>query len=182
MSSGATRLARLVVALALGALAAVPAAIAQSTASAGARAGTRIILPLQLSNAAELSFGRLSYSGSGQDGLVILPAKAPSTRVAVRVTLLPNGGETPLVRRINGEPGFSYRISLPQSVRTTSGNLLVGSFTLWSQNSRDVTASRSGQLDALGMDVLRVGATLTVPKGTRNAIYSARVPVTIAYE
>lgn len=158
---------------------AAPGPGAQS-ASAGAR--TVILRPITVAATAELSFGRLVYAGNGLVGTLILPAKPPSTRVAVRVNLLLNGGETPLIRSITGEPSRIYRVGLPTSVRTTSGDLLVSAFTLWSSTQGDVSKTRLGAFNAQGSDTLRLGATLTVPKGTRQGIYAALVPVTISYE
>lgn len=159
-----------------------PAAPAPGAQSASAGARTIILRPITVAATAELSFGRLVYSGSGLDGILILPAKPPSVRVAVRVNLLLNGGETPLIRSLTGEPNRIYRVGLPASVRTMSGDLLVSAFTLWSSTQGDVSQTRLGAFDAQGSDTLRLGATLTVPKGTRQGIYAALVPVTISYE
>lgn len=113
---------------------------------------------------------------------MILPAKPPSSPVAVRVEISSEDDTSPLVREITGEPRRSYRISVPPSVTTTSGSLLVNSFTLWSRNSRDISSSRTGVLDSSGKDKLYLGGQVTVPKGTRSGNYWARVPVTISYE
>jgi len=151
-------------------------------ASAAATARTVILRPITVAAAAELSFGRLTYAGNGQDGIVILPARSPSTRVASRVSLLPQGGETPLLRSITGEPGRVYRVAVPASVRTSAGALQVNAFTLWSSTQGDISKTRLGAFSAKGADSLRLGGTLTVPKGTKQGIYAALVPVTISYE
>ena len=150
--------------------------------SASASARTIILRPITVAATAELSFGKLVYAGNGLDGTVILAAKSPSSRVAVRVNLLSNGGDTALIRAITGEPSRIYRVGLPTSVTTTSGDLLVNAFTLWSSTQGDVSQTRLGAFNAQGSDTLRLGATLTVPKGTRQGIYAALVPVTISYE
>lgn len=169
--------------MALFALSAHAQAVTSASAQAAtAKARTIILRPITVAAVAELSFGKLVYTGSGQDGTVILPAKPPSRRVAVRVNLLPNGGETPLLRSLTGEPGRIYRVGVPASVRTKSGNLLVSSFTLWSATQGEISRTRLGAFSAQGADSVRLGATLTVPKGTRQGIYAALVPVTISYE
>jgi hypothetical protein len=158
-----------------------PVADAKSS-SVSAAARTVILRPITVGAVAELSFGRLTYAGSGLDGTVILPARAPSKRIAVRVSLLPDGGETPLLRTLTGEPGRIYRVGVPVSVGTTAGALRADAFTLWSGTQGDISKTRLGAFDAQGADTLRLGATLTVPRGTRNGIYAALVPVTISYE
>ena len=150
--------------------------------SSAATARAVILRPITVAAAAELSFGKLTYAGNGQVGTVILPARSPSSRVASRVSLLPKGGETPLLRSVTGEPGRIYRVAVPGSVRTSSGGLLVNAFTLWSGTQGDISKTRLGAFNGKGSDSLRLGATLTVPKGTRQGIYAALVPVTISYE
>lgn len=160
-----------------------PTATAQGApATAGASASGTVIRPISIRRAAELSFGRLAYAGRGQDGIVILPARPPSQRVAANVALLPNGGETAGVRHLVGEPNRAYRVTVPGFVMTNSGMLRVNQFTLWSSTRQDISASRLGSFNANGTDTLRLGGTLAVPKGTRQGIYDATVPVTIAYE
>jgi hypothetical protein len=162
------------------------AILAQHTGaqSANAQASTSVTIlrPITVTAVSELSFGRLQYSGNGLDGYVILPAIPPPTRSAIRVILLPNGGERAFVRTLHGEPGRLYRVSLPESVLTTSGRLLVNEFTLWTQNQQSITATRLGTFGVNGSDTLRVGGKLTIPKGTRQGIYEVKVPVTISYE
>lgn len=63
-------------------LAAPVADAVDTSAKASAATGTArttIIRPITVSSVRELNFGKLLYSGNGQDGAVVLPAKAPST-------------------------------------------------------------------------------------------------------
>lgn len=169
--------------LALAAWSHAPACLAQrAQAASSASVSSAVIRPISVKRVAELSFGRLTYAGRGNDGVVIIPARPPSTRVASGVSLLPKGGETVLVRELVGEPNRVYRVTVPSFVPTRSGSLRVTSFTVWSATRQDITASRLGSFSANGTDTLRLGGTLNVPKGTREGIYDATVPVTIAYE
>jgi hypothetical protein len=166
---------------------AIGAAALMATAAYAAQrtiAGTAaIIRPMSVSTIAQMSFGRLHNNGAGPaTSNVVLSAGPPTARAALHVQLLPNGGETPAIRMITGEPGRMYRVTPPASATASPGGLTVTAFTLWSANSGDITASRLGQLNAQGTDTVRIGASLVVPNGTKNDTFTANTPVTITYD
>jgi len=159
-------------------LALAPAAqAAQKSASATAN----VFKAITITATAQMSFGKLQYNGNGPaTSYVVLSSKAPITRTSPDVQLLPNGGETPAIRKIVGEPGRVYRVTLsPVSI---PGGISVSVFTLWSQNRGDISASRLGQFDAAGSDILRVGGTMVVPKGTKNNTFVFNPTILISYE
>jgi hypothetical protein len=162
------------------------AALTATTTYAAQRtiAGTAtIIRTMSVSTTAQLSFGRLQYNGAGPAvAALVLRAAPPMARASTNVQLLPNGGETPAIRVITGEPGRIYRVTPPASATATPGGVTVTAFTLWSANSGDITSSRLGQLNAQGQDTIRIGASLMVPKGTKTDTFTANTPVTITYD
>jgi len=170
----------LVSVMATAAYAAPPGNSAQATATAR----TRIIRPLTISAPAQMSFGKLQYNaGSGPSvSPVVLSSAPPATRTSPDVQLLPNGGETPAIRTITGQPGALYRVTTPAAAASTPGSMVVNSFTVWSANSGNITASRLGQLNSQGVDTVRIGASLQVPVKTKNDTYAANVSITISYE
>jgi len=161
-------------------------ALTATTAYAAQRtiAGTAtIIRSMSVSTTAQMSFGKLQYNGAGPAvAAVVLRAAPPTARTSTDVQLLPNGGETPAIRVITGEPGRIYRVTPPASATAAPGGLSVTAFTLWSTNSGDITSSRLGQLNAQGRDTIRIGASLMVPRGTKNDTFTANTPVTITYD
>ena len=166
---------------------AIGAAALMATAAYAAQrtvAGTAtIIRPMSVSTIAQMSFGRLHNNGAGPaTSNVVLSAAPPAARTATHAQLLPNGGETPAIRVITGEPGRMYRVTPAASATATPGGLTVTAFTLWSANSGDITASRLGQLNAQGKDTIRIGASLVVPNGAKNDVFTADTPVTIGYD
>jgi hypothetical protein len=172
-------LSRTLVSAVIVALAAAPIAHA---ASAGATTSATIFKPMAVTAAAQMSFGRLQYNGkAGREvATVVLSAAAPATRTSADAQLLPNGGETPAVRNITGEPGRAYRVTVSPAL-ASPGGLAVDDFRIWSANSGDITA-RSGMLGPSGTDTIRIGATLWVPRGTKNDVYTALPTINIAYE
>lgn len=166
-------------ALALAALGGVAHA-AQGTAAARAR----IIRPLSVSASAQMSFGKLQYNAGSGPAIspVVLSSQPPTARTSPNVQLLPGGTETPAIRTITGQPGAVYRVTTPVSSTATPGGLTVNTFTVWSANSGNISTTRLGQLNAQGVDTIRVGATLQVPVKTKNDTYSANVPITISYD
>jgi hypothetical protein len=175
---------RVVLATAVAALGLVTVANAASQATASATARTRIIKPLTISAPAQMSFGRLQYNaGSGPAvSPVVLSSQPPAARTSPNVQLLPGGTETPAIRTITGQPGAVYRVTTPTSATATPEGLTVNTFTVWSANSGNITATRLGQLNASGVDTIRVGASLQAPVKTKNDTYTANVPITITYD
>ena len=162
-------------------------AVACSIASptfATQRTGTgsvTILRRLSISKTADLSFGRLHNQGpKGPTGTVTISAAPPTSRTGVNVQLTPNGGETPAIYSLSGEPNRAYRVSVPSSYPSTPGGLTVKSFTFWSTNS--MTATGGGHFSASGTDTVRIGATMTVPAGTKQDTFVAKVPVTVTYD
>jgi hypothetical protein len=163
--------------LPVGATAAGPAPV-----KATAKASATLIRPVRLSPFAALSFGRAVPTGTSPFGYVTVPATPPSTRQAQSATLLPGEESSPLVIAITGEPGRSYRITVPVSAASSPGNFAVSNFTVWTLTSRDVTVSKISKFNALGGDIISVGGKLAIPRGTKAQAYTAQVPVAIAYE
>lgn len=141
-----------------------------------------ILRPLSITATAELSFGRLQPQGNEKGGWVTVSAAPPVTRTASGVSTLSGGGETPAIRDIVGEAGRAYRVTLPASVAAIQGGYPVTAFMLWSANRGDITATGLSQLSSAGTDTIRIGATITFPKGAKQDIYTANVPITISYE
>lgn len=156
-----------------------------SQASTSAAASARVIQPLTIQARNELSFGSVGSTSNCPRGAVVIVVSRPGGQVrsgSPCLSLNRNGGETPLVRALRGQPGQSYRITVPTSALTLRGGLTVNNFTLYSSTSRDVTNTRFAALDNRGTDTLQVGATLQMPFGTAAGTYTARIPVTLAYE
>ena len=174
-----TRLATLLVAV----LAIAAASGAQAATHATATATATIFKPLNITATAQMSFGKLQYNaGSGPAvATVVLASQPPVTRTSSNVQLLPNGGETPAIRTMTGEPSRVYRVTVSNTTSTPDG-LLVNNFTIWSANSGDISASHLGTLSAAGTDTIRIGATLNVPQKTKNDTYTALPTILISYE
>jgi hypothetical protein len=161
----------------------VLAAHAQTQRTGSAAATVTVFKPLVIQSSAQMSFGKLQYNASSGPTIasVILSSSPPVTRTSNGVQLLPNGGETPAIRIITGEPGRPYRIAVANTM-ASPGGLQVASYTLWSQNSGNVTASKTAVLNAQGVDTIRIGATLSVPQKTKNDTFTATPAVTITYD
>jgi hypothetical protein len=156
---------------------------AGTTSSRTATTSVTILRPLTVSATAQMSFGKLHYQGNGPaTTTVVLNSAPPTTRTSANAQLLPNGGETPAVRQIGGEPNRAYTVSAPASAIASPGGLTVNHFTFWTANGGDITSNGLGHLSASGADTLRVGATLTVPNGTQNDTFTANPTITISYQ
>lgn len=172
------------VAIGLASLLAAPAT-AQVAVTRSANGSVTIFRPLSVGGTGGLNFGRLHNQGpKGPIGTVTVTSAPPAARSSTGsgIQLLPGTSPAPVIRNLTGEPSRAYHVGLPASVTATPGGLLVNQFTVWSQNSGNISVSRLGQLNASGQDTVRVGATLTVPPGTGNNVFTANVPVTLTYD
>lgn len=172
------------VAIGLAALLAPPAA-AQVSVTRSANGSVTIFRPLSIGGTGGLNFGRLHNQGPNAPvGTVTVTSAPPAARSSTGpgVQLLPGTNPEPVIRNLTGEPSRAYHVGLPASVTATPDGLLVDQFTVWSQNSGNISVSRLGTLNAAGQDTVRVGATLTVPPGTGNNVFTANVPVTLTYD
>jgi hypothetical protein len=151
-------------------------------AQRAASASITILRPLAITAIADLSFGRLQPQGNGNSNTATVSAAPPITRTTNGVSALSGGGETPAIRGIVGEPTRAYRITLPSMVSSSQGGYPVTAFKLWTANRGDITATGLSQLSSTGQDTLRIGATITFPKGAKQDIFTANVPITISYE
>lgn len=153
-----------------------------ASASVSATGTVSVIKPLSISSVSEMNFGRLQPVGSADIGLMTLSA-ATSPKITARgVSTLPGSPPAAAVRIVRGEPNRVYRISLPTSVTSTPGGYLVSAFTLESANQGDITSTLFGRLNPSGSDTLFIGGTIGLPKGAKQGVYAARIPITLSYE
>lgn len=90
---------------------------------------------------------------------------------------------------VRGNPHRFYSIYAPQTLTVTSTGplpvrnqtniLQARDFTTYSQNLH--ATGSTGRLDFVGLDWVYMGATLVVPANVAPGLYSARVPLTVAY-
>lgn len=161
-------------------LAAATAAEAQPRAQAGA--SLTVIRSLTVRVEARLRFGRLNATLAPEPVQVAVEPAPQAGEADPGLPRRDRTGRSPAIAVITGDPGRAYRVLLPREVRTPNGDHPVTRLTVWSANLGDVTRTRTGQLDARGRDVLRIGGVLTAPEGVEGGVYSAHVPVQIAYE
>jgi hypothetical protein len=182
----ASRLRLVAFALALGPVLAAGVAWAATGSAPVSRTGSAsvtVVRPITVSSTAVMSFGKAVATGNDPFGYVTLQA-APPTTLTTQAASLAGGGPnpSPLVLTVTGEPGRAYRISLPLSAASNPGAFVVSNFTMWTQNSGDVTTTKLAYFSAQGSDTVRVGGRIAIPHAAKAQSYTAQVPVTISYE
>ena len=151
----------------------------QSTASATADAGGRIIQPLKLIATQALEFGDII---KGQNTVTVA---ADGSRTATNTDLLltlTSGGKTPQAAEfeIEGEPGLAYVVTYESNVVLTgpdSATMSVGPFT---NNATLTLPDGTGETTA-GKDTFNVGASLTVSADQKPGVYEGTFTVTVNY-
>lgn len=89
---------------------------------------------------------------------------------------------TEAVIEVTGDPGRVYRVTLPVSIDVGSSGSKIDTFTLWSENSGDITTSLTARMNALGSDRLYIGGHLRGFQGLSVSGVTSAVPMGIDYE
>ncbi|MFA5426031.1 MAG: DUF4402 domain-containing protein [Bacteroidales bacterium] len=152
----------------------------QSTASATAVAGGRIIQPLKLIATKALEFGDII---KGENTVTVA---ANGSRTATNTDLLltlTSGGKTPQAAEfeIEGEPGLAYVVTYESNVVLNgpdSATMSVGSFTT---NATLTLPDDSIEETTAGKDTFNVGASLTVSADQKPGVYEGTFTVTVNY-
>ena len=151
----------------------------QSTASATANAGGRIIQPLKLIATQALEFGDIIKG----ENTVTVPAAGSRTATNNDLLLtLTSGGRTPQAAEfeIEGEPGLAYVVTYESNVVLNgpdSATMSVGPFT---NNAKLTLPDGTGETTA-GKDTFNVGASLTVSADQKPGVYQGTFEVTVNY-
>ncbi|MBI1402874.1 MAG: DUF4402 domain-containing protein [Porphyrobacter sp.] len=165
-----------------------PPALAEpgSTTAATGRAEAEVVVPITAVSLADLSFGAIVLSASGEGSVTVAAdGSAPTYANAARAGCSGRTDCAPHPARfgVTGEPDRSYRVTLPGAivaygVRTGVG-LPVSGLVMRSLN--DPGGAGEGRLDNRGRDTFQVGGTLRVPAGTRPDLFRADLSVIVAY-
>ncbi len=145
---------------------------AQSSASANATAGARIIAPITLTKTTDLNFGDV-VPGSSTGTVVLTTGGAVSSTGGVTLGNSTNVAAAGFT--VGGQGSETYAVTLPSSASITSGanTMTVGTFTS--------NPAGTGTLSAGGSQTLNVGGTLNVGASQATGSYSGSFSVTVAY-
>ena len=172
---------------ALASLALAPAVSAQPGAQASGRAEAQVVHPVRAVRRTDLSFGAI-VGGGGAEGSVKVPADGSAARYANAAIAQCSGDADCAPHRavfeVSGEPGRTYRVSVPEQLvangARTGVGLPVGGIAMRSLNAS--AATEGGVLDKAGRDSFFVGGTLRVPAGTLPDSFRADLPVIVTYD
>jgi hypothetical protein len=101
----------------------------------------------------------------------------PVATLSMRADIRP---DAPAVIRIAGDPGRLYRIRVPRTLASSEGVILVEDLQIWSENTGDISKSRTSRMDFEGRDLLHVSGRLRPPTGAGEPI--AALPLSIDYD
>jgi hypothetical protein len=153
----------------------VLAGASHAQAIAAATSTATIVSPISISKTADMNFGNLAVSASA-GGIVTLEASASATRSlsGSGVTFPVVSGTVTAARfTIAGTPNYTFDITLP------GGAVLENSVN--SMFANNFTASTgAGLLDASGIQVVYVGANLSVAASQAPGVYITTTPFVVA--
>ncbi|MBI6118893.1 DUF4402 domain-containing protein [Salegentibacter maritimus] len=146
------------------------AQVKESTASATANAAADIVSPIAIEASQDLNFGKVANNNAGTV-VVATDSDISSSSLSQIGTTTP----TAAIFNVTAANGFSYSISLPQSVELTNGaeNITVDNF------NHDATGNTTGSGSA---QTVGVGATLNVATNQATGNYKGTFDVTVTYE
>lgn len=84
--------------------------------------------------------------------------------------------------QVTGDPGRVYRVRLPADIDADDRGSTIGSFTLRSENSGDISETLTARMDERGLDRLHIGGRLRLVAGLVLTEVSAAIPLSIDYE
>lgn len=150
------------------------AAATSSTASAAAT----VMVPIAISNTANLSFGKFAVGTTG--GTLLLNTSGTLTPSSDITT----GGGTPAaaIFHITGETGASYSISAPDITLTDSGSNTMALALITSFSTGTSTGTVPNSTIVAGGQDLYVGGTLTIGASQVAGNYSGTVTVSVQYQ
>lgn len=156
-------------------------------ATAPGHASAMVVKPITVAALADLSFGAIAV-GENATGTVVVSASGAPVRYTGSAraggTSLHHGIPHPATFSIAGDPGRSYRVSVPRSILAkgsrTGRELPVTRLVLRSANAP--SASAGGRLDDDGRDLIDIGGTLSVPAGTLPDVFRSELPVVVTYD
>lgn len=97
--------------------------------------------------------------------------------LSMRADIQPNA---PAVISVTGDPGRVYRIRVPDNLTSVEGVALVEDLRIWSENTGDISDTRTSRMDFEGRDLLRVSGRVRPAAGV--AEHFAALPLSIDYE
>lgn len=101
----------------------------------------------------------------------------PVATLSMRADIQP---DAPAVISVTGDPGRVYRVSVPRTLASPEGVVLVENLQIWSENTGDISTSRTSRMDFEGRDLLHVSGRLR--PGTGAAKPFATLPLSIDYD
>ena len=154
--------------------------MAQTSANVNNNATCEIIAPIGITAGADLAFGSIIV-GAGE--VTVTTAGAISFTNAANDPGNQNKIVTAGVFNVTGQPSYTYAVTLPadDAANTTydSDPMLLKSFNC--VTTQTSATDNTGALNGSGVDVITVGATVTVAADQTEGSYTGLFNVTVAY-
>jgi len=103
-------------------------------------------------------------------------------RVPANGATVPASGSTDAIIQVTGDPGRLYRVRLPAAISTSTPGITVDSFTIWSDNSGDISNTLTARMDGSGQDRLRIGGSLRRSSTLVITDVTTAIPLSVDYE
>ncbi|MBJ6748840.1 DUF4402 domain-containing protein [Geomonas anaerohicana] len=145
-------------------------------ATAQANTSATVVLPVTITKAADLNFGRF-MSGASGGTVVVSTGNAQSATGGVTTTAALGSTAAAAAFTISGEASSTYAVTFPAQTNLVNGgnNMTIGSFTT------AITSGGSLGTFAGGDETLAVGATLTVGANQASGTYNGTIDVAVNY-
>ena len=147
-----------------------------SVASLSATATASVVLPININEDTQMSFGKFSPGIAGGGGGAVVVSKSGAARSATGAVTLVNEtvlASSPSVFTVTGEAGLVYDITIPDLVPHLTGP---GAFMIATLDP----SQTSGTL-TLGTNTFKVGASLAVAETQAAGNYTGHYAISVAY-
>lgn len=100
----------------------------------------------------------------------------------VNGSIVASTGTTQAVIQVTGDPGRIYRVRLPATIATSTPGATIDGFTIWSDNSGDISETLTARMDGTGQDRLHIGGSLRRSSTLIVSEFTTAIPLSVDYE
>ncbi len=162
-------------------------AIAQTSATANANAGARLVVPMSITKNADLDFGTINVL-AGLGGTVTLPANSTTREFSAGVATSSVGDPASnAAYSVTGTANSTYALTLPSTIPVAktdngiTGSMTISALTVHFNSADGDAVLKTSKLGTDGTDNFTLGGVLTIEANQVAGDYAGTFDVAVDY-